>query len=73
MARRPATTCPLLTAVTADWLWLYPTVAYCRPESGRLRVPSAGTVARVCTTRRHTACPAYRRWRAATGTGAAPA
>jgi len=53
--------CPFLRGVAVDWIWLYPTAVYCRPPSGRVRVPSGETVARFCTSGRYAACPGYRR------------
>lgn len=52
--------CPFLRPVMADQLWLYPMPAYCRPPAGRVRIPSANTMARVCAGGRYGDCPAYR-------------
>lgn len=54
------TTCPFLVPVVADRLWLYPIAAYCRRPDARVRVPGATTLADVCTTWSHRACPGYR-------------
>jgi hypothetical protein len=53
-------TCPFLVPVVADRLWLYPVGAYCRRPAHRVRAPAAATLARVCSTAAHTACPGYR-------------
>jgi hypothetical protein len=52
--------CPFLVAVTADWLWLYPTPAYCRRPGGSVRVPARLTFDTVCTTNAYRECPGYR-------------
>ena len=57
---RGVVTCPFLWTVVADHMWLYPTPGYCRVPSGRVRVPSPETLARVCTNGLHHDCPAYR-------------
>ncbi len=56
----PPDTCPFLVPVTADRLWIYPVSAYCRRLNHRVRVPSATTLARVCTTPDHLECAGYR-------------
>jgi hypothetical protein len=55
--------CPFLTPVMADRIWMYPTGVYCRLPSGRVRVPSRDTLARVCTSGHYFVCPGYRRAR----------
>lgn len=52
--------CPFLVPVVADRLWLYPLGVYCRRPEQRLRVPTATTLARVCSTPSHVGCPGYR-------------
>jgi hypothetical protein len=52
--------CPFLAPVVADWLWLHPAGVYCRRPDGRVRVPAEVTLARVCGTEAHRACPGYR-------------
>lgn len=52
--------CPFLTPVIADHLWMYPVGAYCRRPDQGVRMPSAATVDRVCTTEAHRACAGYR-------------
>jgi len=52
--------CPFLQPVVADWIWMYPTAAYCRPPSGRVRVPAPETLARLCTNGQYHDCPGYR-------------
>lgn len=51
--------CPFLQPVVADWSWMYPTAAYCRPPSGRVRVPAPDTLARLCTSGHYDDCPGY--------------
>jgi len=53
--------CPFLRPVVADWIWMYPTAAYCRPSSGRVRVPARETFATLCTNGRYHDCPGYHR------------
>ncbi len=53
--------CPFLRPVTVDYLWMYPTSAYCRLPSGRVRVPCPDTVTRICTNDAYHDCPNYRR------------
>jgi hypothetical protein len=55
--------CPFLKPVVADWIWMYPTAAYCRPPSGRVRVPAPDTLARLCTSGHYHDCPGYRQRR----------
>jgi hypothetical protein len=52
--------CPLLVPVRADRLWVYPTSAFCRRPSQRVRVPGNATLADVCTTPRYLDCAGYR-------------
>ena len=52
--------CPFLRPVMADHMWMYPTGAYCRLPSGRVRVPSRDTFARLCTSGCFYECPRYR-------------
>ncbi len=59
MLSAPAGDCPFLKPVMVDRLWMYVTPAYCRPPSGRVRVPAPTTLARLCT-RRYDDCPTYR-------------
>ena len=51
--------CPYLVPVTADRLFVYPTRVFCRPPGGRLRIPAASTIERVCI-RNYRTCPGYR-------------
>jgi len=51
--------CPYLVPVMADSLWLFPTNAYCRRPSGRVRVPAPATMTCICETLAHLACPGY--------------
>lgn len=60
MSETEAAVCPFLVPVTVDWLWLSPVAGYCRQGGGRVRVPARQTVARVCATPAHVACPGYR-------------
>lgn len=58
-------TCPFLTLVMADQLWLQPVPAYCRRPSGAIRVPAAHTLADLCMSPDHTSCRGYLEARAA--------
>jgi hypothetical protein len=51
--------CPFLQPVVADWIWMYPTAAYCRPPAGRVRVPAPDSLARLCTSGHYDDCPGY--------------
>jgi hypothetical protein len=53
-------TCPYLVPVCADWLYLYPRSAYCRPPGRRVRVPAPITLTSICLTPAHRACAGYR-------------
>lgn len=62
MERRRASSdeqCPFLVAVTADWLWLYPTGGYCRRPDGRVRLPAGATLTCICMTPAYLVCPGY--------------
>ncbi len=52
--------CPFLVPVIADRLWLYPVGVYCHRPDHRVRVPAGTTLADVCSTPSHLACPRYR-------------
>jgi hypothetical protein len=54
-----APSCPFLTPVVADRLFVYPVSAYCRRNQGRPRIPAAHTLAEVCLTDAHGDCPGY--------------
>ncbi len=52
--------CPFLQPVVADWIWMYPTGLYCKHPTGRVRIPSRGTVVSFCTSGHYDDCPGYR-------------
>ena len=54
--------CPFLKRAMSDFMWMQPTALYCRPPSGRIRIPSRDTLARVCTNGDYPDCPNYQRW-----------
>jgi hypothetical protein len=52
--------CPFLTPVVADRLFVYPVSVYCRRNQARPRIPAGHTLADVCLTEAHGDCPGYR-------------